>query len=108
MILERTDQNNGYGCSCCRVDWEICRWIEKDNMRSFEEIINEAYTSPLEDVVGRRYEDQGKVLYGYRSDVYKAGSDVYVIIGNSKMQITRIGKELLSKEECIKKFHLSA
>lgn len=105
MVLERTDWNNGYGCSCCRVDWKTCRWIEKDNMRSFEEIIDEAYTNPLEDIVSRRYEDDGKVLYGYRSDIYRAGSDVYIIIKNSEIQITKLGKEFISKKEFIEKYN---
>ena len=104
MILERTFWNNGYGCSCCRQDWEDSEWIEESNMKSFIEIIDEAYESSLEGVVGRQYEREGKIIYGYRSDIFRAGSDVYIIKDKMEIQITRICQHLMTKEEFISKF----
>ena len=108
MILERTESNNGYGCSCCRQDWEDSEWIDESEMMSFKAIIEEAYTNPLEGVVGRQYEVNGKILYGYRSDIFRAGSDVYIIDHDKELQITRICKPIISKEECFRKFSLKA
>ena len=104
MILERTSWNNGYGCGCCRQDWENTKWIEESDMKSFSEIIDEAYTSPLEDTVGIQYERDGKVIYGYESDIFRMGSDVYIIKGGTRIQITRICKPILTKKEFISKF----
>ena len=104
MILERTEWNNGYGCSCCRQDWENSEWTDESDMRSFEEIIDEAFSSPLEDIVGRRYERDGKIIYGFESRIFRMGSDVYILKGDSKIQITRICQPLMTKEEFISKF----
>ncbi len=106
MVLKRTDFNNGYGCSCCRRDSEESEWIEEKDMLTFEEIIDLAYKHPLEDEVGIQYEKDGKVLYGFRSEIYTVGSDVYILHKDSETLIlsSSRNKEYISKEDFIKNF----
>lgn len=91
MILQRDTYNNGYGCSCCRHDWEDTEWIDEKEMDSLEEIINYVYNREWYDSncnhLGKLYEKNGKVIYGFQVDFYRVQEDVWIIIGDRKYQV---------------------
>lgn len=85
-VLERTQFNNGYGCSCCRSDWEEIEWINEDEMIDFETLLTETIKELDKGAsdggcVGIVYEKDGQTLYGITSDIYKAGWTFYAVFG---------------------------
>jgi len=111
MILKRDEWNNGYGCSCCRSDWENVEWIEESDMKSFSEIVNyvfnRKYLTDNNIHAGLIYEKDGKVLYGFSTRIYKAGNDAFIYIEENKYQINCRDKMLKTKEE-IHKLNIDA
>lgn len=84
--LKRTQYNNGYGCSCCRIDWEETEWISEDDMIDFETLL----TDEIKDLdkgasyggcVSIVYEKDGQTLYGIVSNIYKVGWEFYAVFG---------------------------
>lgn len=91
-ILRREYYNNGYGCSCCRRDWEETTWIEEEKMISFETLLTETikeFDKSCDDggLVGFVYEKDGEVLYGIEANIYKVGWDFYAVIGEEEYLI---------------------
>lgn len=76
-ILKRKQFNNGYGCQCCRRDWEETEWIDESEMptiRDFfeNELIKFDQNCADGGCVGITYEKDGLVLFGVEADIYKA------------------------------------
>lgn len=77
-VLERTEYNNGYGCSCCRRDWEETEWIKENDMIPFETLITETVKKLNKNAadggcVSIIYESDGNILYGIRATIYRVG-----------------------------------
>ena len=90
MILERNTWNNGYGCSCCRSDWNSSDWIEEGEITPLTEIIDYIYDENWkgnDNHLELLYEKDGKTLYGFHIDYYKAREDVYIMIGEEKYRV---------------------
>jgi hypothetical protein len=83
MILERYRWNNGYGCSCCQNDYSEYNWIDNSKIMSFETICAGAAFVTLDGTIDLTYENDGNLLYGYVSETYRGGIDVYVVFGGS-------------------------
>ncbi|MCK9279186.1 MAG: hypothetical protein M0P71_00965 [Melioribacteraceae bacterium] len=110
-ILKKIFENNGYGCNCCRRDEEYSEWIEESEMLSLREILYEAIECAntiigIGGCVGTVYEKDGDVLYGFTSDIYTTGGDIYIVIRNSKYLIysdsTSNKEKIFNKEEILK------
>lgn len=76
-VLKRMQFNNGYGCSCCRQDWEESEWIDESEMPTikefFENNLNEFDKNCNKGgCVGITYEKDGNVLFGVYADIYRA------------------------------------
>jgi hypothetical protein len=105
MILETRMYNNGYGCSCCRNDWENKKWIEESEMESFESIVNcilngTYYNEDENDYnSGLIYEKDGEILYGYRIKIYKATDESFILIGDNEYKVTSGTNKLMTAEE---------
>ena len=85
-VIKRTIYNNGYGCSCCRQDWEDTEWIDEEEMISFETLLTETIKEFDENAgcggcVGLIYEKDGKTLYGIDSNIYRVGWEFYAVFG---------------------------
>lgn len=83
-VLKKMQFNNGYGCSCCRQDWEESEWIDESEMPTikefFESKLDEFDTNCNEGgCVGITYEKDGFILFGVEASIYKAGWDFYAI-----------------------------
>jgi hypothetical protein len=107
MILKRTAFNNGYGCSCCADGWESTDWIEKVEMLSPELLLKEIKKNRENmnegHLIEKIYEQNGDTLYGYTSEIYKAGEDTFVIIGDKKyLYLSSIEGRKPSKKDQIK------
>lgn len=118
-ILQRSFYNNGYGCDCCRQDWENSDWIEESYMLTFEQMVDKAFEcfetpkdederAPLYEggCVGMAYEKEGETIYGFRSRIYRIGGDVYVKIGNEEYMIHSDAERvpIFTKEEVLQKY----
>jgi len=96
---------NGYGCSCCRNDWENKEWIEESEMESFESIVNcilndTYYNEDNGDYnSGLIYEKDGKILYGYKIKIYKATDEAFILIGDKEYKVTSGNNKLMTAEE---------
>jgi hypothetical protein len=103
MILETRMYNNGYGCSCCRDDWENKEWIEEKDMESFEYIVDcllsGSYYDGSDYDSGLIYEEDGKILYGYIVKVYRATDESFILIGDNKYKVTSGMTKLMTAEE---------
>ena len=85
-VLKRMQFNNGYGCSCCRRDWEETEWINEDEIIDFETLLTETikeFNKKASDggCVGITYEKDGQTLYGIEPDIYKVGWSFYAVFG---------------------------
>ena len=85
-VIKRTIYNNGYGCSCCRRDWEDTEWIDEEEMINFETLLKETIKKFDENAgnggcVGIIYEKDGQTLYGITSTIYRAGWEFYAVFG---------------------------
>lgn len=83
-VLRRMQFNNGYGCSCCRRDWEDTEWIDEYEMIDFETMLTETIKEFDENAgdggcVGIIYEKDGKTLYGIEPNIYKVGWEFYAV-----------------------------
>ena len=102
------DWNNGYGCSCCRRDWDNHEWIEESDMESLERIIDILYYREWYDSdfnqLGLRYEKEGSIIYGYEIDYHRATDESYLLLGEERYRFSdKEGGPGLSKEEALKK-----
>ena len=85
-IVERKIFNNGYGCSCCREDWEETNFINESDMIPFETLLTDT-VKKLErnigysGVVGIIYEKNNKTLYGVNSEIGRALSELSAVFG---------------------------
>lgn len=88
MILQKTQYNNGYGCSCCASYWDDSEWINENDILNPQELCKEIEDNrksmSSSHLVEKIYEKDGKTLYGYSSDCYKVGEDTYIVIGDNK------------------------
>ena len=85
-VIERKIYNNGYGCSCCRRDWEDTEWIDGEEMISFKTLLTETIKEFNKNAnnggcVGIIYEKDGETLYGIISNIYKVGWEFYAVFG---------------------------
>lgn len=85
-ILKRSKFNNGYGCSCCRKDWETTEWIDENEMVDFRILLTQVIENLNANAsdggcVGIFYEKDGKTLYGIDSNIYKIGWEFYAVFG---------------------------
>ena len=85
-VIERKIYNNGYGCACCRQDWENTEWIDEKEMISFETLLTETikeFNKNANDggCVGIIYEKDGKTLYGVDSNIYRVSWEFYAVFG---------------------------
>ena len=115
-ILKRTYYNNGYGCSCCRQDWEDTEWIDEEELPSVEDFFNHDLKIFDGNVdrggeVGVTYEKDGEILFGITPDIYRAAWYFYATWGNCdfpieiKIQEDREwGKVTYHTEEIIAKY----
>jgi hypothetical protein len=77
-VVKRYYYNNGYGCSCCRLDWEDFEWIDEEEIPSVEEFFCHDTLDFLDKnvanggIVGVTYEKDGRILYGIISVIYRA------------------------------------
>lgn len=88
-ILRREQYNNGYGCSCCRHDWEETDWINETDIIPFETLLTETIKELDNNcnkggLVGVVYEKDGEVLYGIDANIYRAGWEFYAVWGDDK------------------------
>jgi hypothetical protein len=86
-VLKREFYNNGYGCSCCRKDWEEISWIDETEMPTVEEFFTE-YLRTFDlnasqgGIVGISYESNGEILFGIEPQIYSADWNFVVKWGN--------------------------
>lgn len=83
-VLKRMQFNNGYGCSCCRHDWEESEWIDEDEMPTIKdffenEMIKFDTNCDEGGCVGITYEKDGMVLFGVEAEIYRAAWYFYAI-----------------------------
>ena len=88
-ILRREQYNNGYGCSCCRRDWEETDWIDEADAIDFETLLTETIKELDNNcsdggLVGIVYEKDGEVLYGIEANIYKVDWEFYAVFGDDK------------------------
>ena len=86
-VIIREFYNNGYGCSCCRRDWENSSWIDEKEMLSLDDLLAQIYkfdkhASGEGGCVGAQYESDGKILYGIKPEIYKTRWDFYFVFGD--------------------------
>lgn len=115
-ILKKTYYNNGYGCSCCRQDWEDTEWIDEKELPSVEDFFNnnlQLFDSNAGNggEVGTTYEKDGEIIFGITPDIYKAGWNFYAIWGDCDYPKTikikedrEYGKVTYHTEEIIEKY----
>lgn len=93
MILKRIQYNNGYGCQCCRRDWEEVEWVDekeasdiktffKENLPLFHQNCNAGGK------VGIKYQKEGVTVFGIEADIYKMGWDFYACKGEVDFEDT--------------------
>ena len=85
-IVERKIFNNGYGCSCCRKDWEETNFIDESDMIPFETLLTDTIKKLERNigyggVVGIIYEKNNKTLYGVNSEIGRALSELSAVFG---------------------------
>ena len=102
-VLERRIFNNGYGCSCCRDDWEETSWIDENEMIDFQTLLTEAIKELQDNVwgggiVGIVYEKDGKILYGVDPYIYKMGATFYAVFGGECGEDGDYENELMIKD----------
>lgn len=106
MILMRTTNNNGYGCSCCSRTWSDSDWMDEFLLPSFEEVVDAAICcepyGEFGDTITCMYEKDGKVIYGYDIDVHKSNYTIYIWFGEEKYQFDTEGVNGLTKEQILK------
>jgi hypothetical protein len=95
MILVRNYYNNGYGCSCCRSDWEEVDWINESDMLSFEELIalakeSKEHVTDDDYHCGTIYQKDGKTLYGFTTKIYRSPIEISLVVGNKSFVVKSI------------------
>lgn len=83
-VLKRMQFNNGYGCSCCRRDWEESEWIDEDEMPTIKDFFeNEMVQFDTNcangGCVGITYEKDGMVLFGVETDIHRVAWNFHAI-----------------------------
>jgi len=76
-VLKRMQFNNGYGCSCCRHDWEETEWIGEDEVPSYKDFFQTWLSifdknCSTDGCVGICYEKDGAILFGVTASIYRA------------------------------------
>lgn len=76
-VLKRMQFNNGYGCQCCRCDWEESEWIDESEMPTIKdffenEMIKFDTNCANGGCVGITYEKDGIVLFGVEAEIHRA------------------------------------
>lgn len=107
MILKRTTNNNGYGCSCCSQTWSACERIEELLLPSFEEVLEEALSRDpygnYGDTITCSYERSGKVIYGYNLDVERRSYTIRIDVGNERFTYDETGEKGMTREQMLEK-----
>lgn len=100
-ILKRMQFNNGYGCSCCRNDWEETEWICEDEVPNLKEFFKTQLSVFDKNCgqggcVGVTYEKNGIILFGVTADIYRIGWDFYAVKGDTdtpdEIKIPEVGR----------------
>ena len=87
-VLKRMQFNNGYGCSCCRQDWEETEWIDEAEVPDLKEFF-QTWLSVFDKncskggCVGITYEKDGIVLFGVAANIHHVLWHFYAIKGDS-------------------------
>lgn len=107
-ILKREITGNGYGCSCCGHSDEYTEWIEIDKMlngQKFLEYMENEHKNICEDhCIALQYEKDGKILYGFDSEIYRIGEDKTLILGNKKIKFSSDVDNIKGSKEHKEKF----
>lgn len=87
MVLHRKQFNNGYGCSCCREDWEETDWVKDEEVPSIEEFFSQKLSDCIKafntgGMVGATYEKDGKILFGVEMDINRVNFSFRAVKGD--------------------------
>ena len=110
MIIEFTESNNGYGCTCCSQTFDDHNWISEKDALTIEQMYVEAMNATIDNIISKRYEKEGEILYGYRGDIiHRRGLKVFFQIGNEKECLIRNDQttdvKIYTKEEILEMYN---
>ena len=99
MYLITTTYNNGYGCSCCKAEWNLTKWDDTLPELSYvTSLIEKSDSYEDSNEVGIRIEDgtNGNLVYAFFMDLHKATGKV--VTHSTKHDAINEYSKLLDKE----------